>query len=210
MIGDLFLSFALLGAEWVLWLLVLLSVASVAVMAERWRFHAARRVDLEALGKAVRGAFDDDEPSELGDKFGDNLSLAARVALAGAEVAKHGADACGEAMNSAKARGRQQYEERLPLLGTLGNNAPFIGLFGTVLGIVGAFNKLKEDPEGGIDVVGGDLSEALVATAIGILVAVPAVVAYNYFTRRNRDALAKADEIAHLTLAQLHRRDGTD
>ncbi len=204
MIGDLFLGFALLGADWVLWLLVVLSLVSVAVMIERWRYYRDRAIDVDALTKAVTAAIASGDPAGLDQRFAASDALPAMVAVAGANAAGDGPDAAGEAMNQAKARGRRGYENLLPILGTLGNNGPFIGLFGTVLGIVGAFNKLKENPEGGIDVVGGDLAEALVATAMGILVAVPAVIAFNYFNRKLKAALSTTDEVAHAILAAIH------
>ncbi|MBT8496393.1 MAG: MotA/TolQ/ExbB proton channel family protein [Deltaproteobacteria bacterium] len=210
MIGDLFLQFALLGAEWVLWLLLLLSVISVAVMVDRWRFYRRRRVDIDDLTDKLQAAIADDETDGLDEDFGANQALPAQVALAGVRAAGDGAQVAGEAMNRVKARGRREYEKLQSVLGTLGSNAPFIGLFGTVLGIVGAFNKLSNNPEGGIDVVGGDLSEALVATAIGILVAVPAVIAFNLFNRRMRAALAATDEIAHGVLSAIHARSRED
>lgn len=202
MIGDLFLSFALLGAEWVLWLLLLLSVLSVAVVFDRWRFYRSRQVDTDELCRAARTAVAEGRELERDD----SPAMEVAVARAGVKAASGGADQAGEAMNQAKARARRDYEARAAILGTLGNNAPFIGLFGTVLGIVGAFNKLKENPEGGIDVVGGDLSEALVATAIGILVAVPAVIAFNLFGRMLRRSLSSTDEVAHAVLAATHAR----
>lgn len=208
MIGDLFLGFALLGAEWVLWLLVALSLLSVTVMLERWKFFRARRVAIDELIEAARGAIEED--TEELDDYADSDALPARVAAAGVRAAAGGAQAAGEAMNQEKAKGRRSYERLVAILGTLGNNAPFIGLFGTVLGIVGAFQKLKDNPEGGIDVVGGDLSEALVATAIGILVAVPAVIAFNMFNRRLKAVLSSTDEVAHAILSTIHARGAGD
>lgn len=76
-----------------------------------------------------------------------------------------------------------QGQKRLTVLATLGNNAPFIGLFGTVLGVIKAFNDLHFKDGAGIKVVMGGISEALVATAMGLLVAIPAVIAYNFFSR---------------------------
>lgn len=76
-----------------------------------------------------------------------------------------------------------QGQKRLTVLATLGNNAPFIGLFGTVLGVIKAFNDLHFKAGAGIKVVMGGISEALVATAMGLLVAIPAVIAYNFFSR---------------------------
>lgn len=76
-------------------------------------------------------------------------------------------------------------EKRLGILATFGNNAPFIGLFGTVLGIINAFHSLsKEGSEFGVNVVMGGISEALIATATGLFVAIPSVIAYNYFVRK--------------------------
>jgi biopolymer transport protein ExbB len=109
-------------------------------------------------------------------------------------------------MNSAKTRARQEHERNLVVLGTLGNNAPFIGLFGTVLGIIRAFKDLSLDTDAGEQAVMAGISEALVATAVGLLVAIPAVVAFNFFNRRVRAAVTTSDAIAHVVLGELHAR----
>lgn len=80
-------------------------------------------------------------------------------------------------------------EKRLGILATLGNNAPFIGLFGTVLGIIQAFHDLGRASEFGVRIVMEGISEALVATALGLFVAIPSVIAYNYFVRRVKKIL---------------------
>ena len=95
---------------------------------------------------------------------------------------------------------RQQLDRGLVVLGTLGNNAPFIGLFGTVLGIIQAFNDLSHNPEGGVPVVMTGISEALVATAVGLLVAIPAVIAFNGFQRLVKRKVANADAVMKLVL----------
>ena len=92
-------------------------------------------------------------------------------------------------------------EKNLLVLGTLGNNAPFIGLFGTVLGIIKAFNDLAIAGTSGPTVVMRGVSEALVATAVGLLIAIPAVAAYNYFQSRIKKSLASADRLSRLLLA---------
>lgn len=197
-------DFALLGAEWVLWLLVVLSVLSVGVMIERGLFLRQRAVEVPALEKAVVSAIRGKDAAALTKTYGARQAMPVRVAIAGVEAGPEGADAAAEAMNAEKARVRQSYEAHLVVLGTLGNNAPFIGLFGTVLGIVAALHDLAGNPQGGAEVVMGRLSEALIATAVGILVALPAVVAFNYFNRRVRGAAADADAVAHVVLAELH------
>jgi biopolymer transport protein ExbB len=106
-------------------------------------------------------------------------------------------------MAGAKARERHRLERNLAFLGTLGSNAPFIGLFGTVIGIIKAFHDLAKNQAGGVTVVMAGISEALVATAVGLLVAIPAVVAFNYFNRRVRTKMTEVDWMAHLALAEL-------
>jgi biopolymer transport protein ExbB len=202
-----FLNFTLLGAEWVLWLLVALSVLSVGVMVERFRYFHSRRIDTERLLQAVRKALATGTSDTLRRDYGGSDAMAARVAVRALEERPSGIDAVGEAMNSEKIRARGDHERFLIVLGTLGNNAPFIGLFGTVLGIIKAFNDLAKDTGGGADVVMDGISEALVATAVGLLVAIPAVVAFNYFNRRVRAALSATDEVAHAVLAELHAHD---
>ena len=80
-------------------------------------------------------------------------------------------------------------------LGTLGNNAPFIGLFGTVLGIIKAFNDLAFNPEGGPSVVMSGISEALVATAVGLFVAIPAVIMFNTYNRKVKAHMSNIESI---------------
>lgn len=84
-------------------------------------------------------------------------------------------------------------EKRLGILATFGNNAPFIGLFGTVLGVINAFATLSKGSEFGVNAVMGGISEALVATAAGLFVAIPSVIAYNYFVRKIRMTLLKRE-----------------
>jgi biopolymer transport protein ExbB len=104
-------------------------------------------------------------------------------------------------MASAKSRLRLDMERNLGVLGTLGNNAPFIGLFGTVLGIIKAFADLSRNQAGGAGAVMSGISEALVATAVGLMVAIPAVIAFNFFQGRVRKTLGRVDAMAHLVLA---------
>lgn len=96
---------------------------------------------------------------------------------------------------------RQNLDHGLVILGTLGNNAPFIGLFGTVVGIIQAFHDLAKNPAGGPSVVMAGISEALIATAIGLVVAIPAVIAYNSFQRLVKRKTANAEAIKRLITA---------
>jgi biopolymer transport protein ExbB len=92
-------------------------------------------------------------------------------------------------------------ERGLAFLGTLGNNAPFVGLFGTVLGIIRSFRDLANNTTQGASAVMAGIAEALVATAVGLLVALPAVALFNYFQRYIRAQVSGAQALTHLVLA---------
>jgi biopolymer transport protein ExbB len=94
-------------------------------------------------------------------------------------------------------------ERGLSFLATVGSNAPFLGLFGTVLGIIKAFHDLAINTDEASEAVMAGISEALVATAVGLLVAIPAVVLYNVFSRWVKSRLSRSQSLANLVLARL-------
>jgi biopolymer transport protein ExbB len=177
------LEFALIGAEWVLWLLVVLSVYSVAVMLDRLVLYFRTREPIHRIEPPFVTALTEGDLSAAREAVkGDGLVR--NVLRAGLAVIEGEAKDLGhveQAMLGALARERARYDARLIVLGTVGNNAPFIGLFGTVLGIIQAFHELGQLAAGqeASKVVMAGVSEALVATGVGIMVAIPAVAAYN-------------------------------
>ena len=201
------IAFALLGAEWVLYLLAVLSVLSVAVMIERGIFFAKRHVDIGALSKQLASRLD------AGDLEGARGLLAAQDGMEAHVVAEGlhslglGKDAVREVMAGELVRQRTRFERRLIFLGTLGNNAPFIGLFGTVLGIIKAFRDLSlADPAragGNAQAVMAGISEALVATAVGLAVALPAVVAFNYYKSLVKRSVSNTETLSRTLNARL-------
>jgi len=133
--------------------------------------------------------------------------MEAEVVRAAVEHADRGPDAVEEVVAARVERIRLDYERRLAFLGTLGNNAPFIGLFGTVLGIIRAFADLAAHPgAGGASTVMAGISEALVATAVGLFVALPAVVMFNLYTRWLRRAAQRSAVLGHAAVAHLRSR----
>jgi biopolymer transport protein ExbB len=195
------LAFTLLGSEWVLWLLVLLSILSVTIMVERAIAMSGRLVDYEAVTGKLQEKIAAGDLKAARELLGEPRSPEVRVALLGLEQLSRGTTPAVEAMMSARSRERLALEKNLGVLGTLGNNAPFIGLFGTVLGIIKAFADLSKNQSGGATVVMAGIAEALVATAVGLLVALPAVVAYNIFQSRIRRTMGRVDTMAHLILS---------
>jgi len=192
------------GAEWVLWLLLALSVASVMVMIERILFLAKQSYEYDALAEKLTGALAQGIEGVQG-VVDEHARGAAQTALKAAiDSWADGASAIGERVASAITSERVRYERFLVILGTIAANAPFIGLLGTVIGVLNAFGQLAGALEGDsrTELVMGSISEALVATAVGLAVAIPAVIAYNYFKRRTRVAMQEADALSKLVIAR--------
>jgi biopolymer transport protein ExbB len=201
-----FLAFALLGAEWVLWILIALSIVSLAIMIERALFFSRNRCDVVSLGAQLKKLLGERAFGKARDLLKGQSNIEAIVVHSGLAEVDRGADAVAEAMLAAKARERLRLERNLAVLGTLGNNSPFIGLFGTVLGIIKASHDLTAQQAGGGAAAAAVMSgvfEALVATAVGLLVAIPAVMAFNYFQRRVKATVSGVDSLAHTVLAEL-------
>jgi biopolymer transport protein ExbB len=201
------------GTGWVLWLLGALSIVSIAVSLERWRTFRRMDGDVESLARALAERLGGGSREETIQWLLGSPAVGAQVAAAGLAVADRGVKAVEKAMASRTVLARESLERRLAYLGTLGNNAPFIGLFGTVIGVIEAFEELGHGTAGhaGAGAAGhvasgavmSAIAEALVATAVGIAVALPAVAAYNYLQRRVEQLLAGAEALSNLVLAYL-------
>ena len=210
MITERMLSFTLaLGAGWVLYLLIVLSILSVAVMLERTVYFARRRMSRtfpELVRLCLAGNLKEAEKLATGD------AMEAEIVRAAAGVAPGGTEAVGKAVASIIDRKRLDYEQWLFILGTLGNNAPFIGLFGTVLGIIRAFSDLAVANRGGgstnPSAVMSGISEALIATAVGLFVAIPAVLAFNVFQRLLKRVIGRSQSLGNAIASGLHAKEG--
>ena len=203
-LSSAFVDFAQLGANWVLWLLIALSVISVGVMIDRALWFRNRNTDTDKFTRELRGAFERDELERLTAKYLDNPAVPIQVGLRGLAARDKGPEAVAEAMHGERARWRGAADKNLIVLGTLGNNVPFVGLFGTVLGVINAFEHLAHKTADSESETLRTIGEALSATAFGLGVAIPAVVAFNYFQRRLKVVMGGADEVAHAVLALVH------
>jgi biopolymer transport protein ExbB len=204
------------GAGWVMWLLIVLSVISVAIMLERGWFYWSLRDDVGRLAQKLREQLREGDTEAARQALQHSPSAEAAVVVAGLLEADRGAKAAEEAMNGAMALQRMKLERRLAYLGTLGNNAPFIGLFGTVIGVVEAFEQLGKQPvtataaqaaaaasAAAPQEVMTAIAEALVATAVGLAVAIPAVAMYNFYSRLSKSILANTAALSHVLLSYL-------
>jgi biopolymer transport protein ExbB/TolQ len=201
---------ALLGSEWVLYLLLALSVLSFSTMFERWIYFLRRRDDLEVLRANVRKKLDADDLEGVDQVLAKSRAVEARVAREGWRWLPGGADAMTDAVESELALVRRELERGTNLLGTLGNNAPFVGLFGTVLGVIIAFHALGQ-AGGNAGQMGGvmaGIAEALIATGVGLFVALPAVIAYNVIQKRIGDIESGALSLTKLLTAYVKSTGG--
>jgi biopolymer transport protein ExbB len=207
-LAERLLGLTLIGADWVFWILILLSILSVAVMVERAIRLVGRRSGADALGRELFDRLSKGDVGGARRALSSMRSPETDVVLSGIDHFERGAAAVSAAMASARSTLRLDLERNLGILGTLGNNAPFIGLFGTVLGIIKAFADLAHNQSGGITVVMTGIAEALVATALGLLVAIPAVIAFNYFQGKIRRILGRVDATANLVIAAMSSPTG--
>ncbi|HVJ91771.1 MAG TPA: MotA/TolQ/ExbB proton channel family protein, partial [Labilithrix sp.] len=131
-------------------------------------------------------------------------SIEARVVLSALDWERGGPEAVSDAVESELGAAKKELERGTNLLGTLGNNAPFVGLFGTVLGVIEAFHHLQGGPANSAmgNVMGG-IAEALVATGVGLFVALPAVVAYNVAQKRIGEVESDTLALSKLVTAAL-------
>ncbi len=192
------------GSRWVLWLMLGLSLAAIAIVFERIWFFVQERAPRERIALALKTLTDKGAAEALG-KLSGARSMEAAVARACLAHADDGAAAAEEHKGAALEEERLRYEKRIAFLGTLGNNAPFVGLFGTVLGIIRAFHDLAGNTLQGTQAVMSGIAEALVATGVGLLVALPAVATYNAFIRRVETSVTSSEATAHQILAYLKK-----
>jgi biopolymer transport protein ExbB/biopolymer transport protein TolQ len=185
MIVKYLLKAAMLGSSWVMYLLLVLSVASIGAMVERWLFFRKQGADGDELGDELCRLLEEGEREKAHAMLQASSSIEAEVLKASLRWAHGGPAALEAAIEGEMTKRRRELERGMTLLGTLGNNAPFIGLLGTVIGVIVAFADLADgQSKVAMDRVMGGIAEALVATGVGLLVAIPAVVAYNIFQKK--------------------------
>lgn len=191
----------------VLVILLLMSVLSVGMIFER--FFALRRVSGES--KRIRGrirmALQGNSVEDFEDIARDPASLEGRAAsYALRHMRDTGSKGVEEIFNTFALTERPDLERFLNFLATVGSNAPYIGLFGTVLGIMKAFQDLAMSPEAGQQTVMAGISSALIATATGLFVAIPAVIFYNYYNKQVKGILQSLESVKELCLAYAKKK----
>ena len=196
-------SFAMLGATWVMWVLVGLSIGGVAIALDRAIYLIRTSDNYRRLKRDVLAFLRVGDVDAARDRLAASKSVEAQVAAAGLANPEDGAASAEERIAGATHVAKIRMERRLAFLGTLGANAPFIGLLGTVIGIIRAFAELNEAAGKVTAGLMSEVGEALVATAIGIMVAIPAIAVFNAYQRVIKTRLARAESLGREVMAYL-------
>jgi len=175
--------------------LFIMSAWSIGVMIDRIIAFNGARSQSRQFAPAVAGALREgklDEAIKIADRY--SKSHLAKVVVAGlqefkahqmsSEIPGEEIEASKRALERAEAIVHAELKRGIGNLATIGSTAPFVGLFGTVVGIINAFRGISSEKSTGLGAVAGGISEALVTTAVGLFVAIPAVWMFNYFTNR--------------------------
>jgi biopolymer transport protein ExbB/biopolymer transport protein TolQ len=176
-------------------ILFFMSAWSIGVMIDRLIAYNGARKQSRQFAPAVAGALREgklDEAIKIADRF--SKSHLAKVVVAGlqefrahqmsTDISGEEIEASRRALERAEAIVHAELKRGISTLATVGSTAPFVGLLGTVLGIIHAFQGISQEKSTGLGAVAGGISEALVTTAMGLFVAIPAVMMFNYFTNR--------------------------
>jgi biopolymer transport protein ExbB/TolQ len=195
----------LVGAEWVMWLLIAMSIMTVACIIERWRFLVVRRVDMESTWKFLLQKLDSQDKDAIASRLSGANAMEEVVALSVLQERGQSVEALEDIAQAAVETEKLKYNKRLGFLATTASNAPFIGLLGTVVGIVEAFGQLADAAPGQSrsTLIMGSISEALAATAIGLLVAIPAAAAYNWLQGKVDECEARSLILTRRVVARL-------
>jgi biopolymer transport protein ExbB/biopolymer transport protein TolQ len=183
------------AARAVVIIMFLMSAWSIGVMIDRYLAYNSARKQSRQYAPAVAGALREgklDEAVKVSERY--KKSHLAKVVVAGlqefqahemsSEIPGETIESSKRALQRAQAITHAELNRGLSGLATIGSTAPFVGLFGTVVGIINAFEGISSEKSTGLGAVAGGISEALVATAIGLFVAIPAVWMFNYFNTK--------------------------
>lgn len=200
-----FLKFALAtGAQWVMVILILCSILCVAVIFERILYFQKFKGNFPTFIEKLSEKLAKKESFEtIAAWCSGQTLLEAHIAAVGLQKARQGARIAEESMYANLVAAKTQLEKNTVILGTLGNNTPFIGLFGTIIGIIGAFHSLSVVSGQRPEAMMSSIAEALVATGLGLFVAIPAVVSFNITNRAVKKKLANAQSTASIILTHI-------
>lgn len=207
MLTEKIFAVAQLADQVVLWVLLLLSVMSIALILQKYMTLKNHAQNSERIRQRIKLALQSNSVEDVEEIAKDPVSLEGRLAQqALRHIKDSGSKGLEELFNTMVMTEKPELEKSLSFLATIGSNSPYIGLFGTVLGIMKAFNDLATSAEAGQQTVMAGISSALIATAAGLFVAIPAVVAYNYFSRQVKSIILSLESIKELCLTYAKKK----
>ncbi|OJY21684.1 MAG: hypothetical protein BGO98_02325 [Myxococcales bacterium 68-20] len=202
--------FASGGGGWVLWLMIALSVVSIAIMFERLIYFTTKRDDVDSLTLKLVALLRGGDLAGATELLKKSKSIEAAVMLPCIEWTEHGPDAFSQVVDAEMTKQKRTLERGTTFLGTIGNNGPFIGLVGTVLGVIQAFQELGSQNKEAMGNVMVGIAEALIATGVGLFVAIPAVVAFNVVNKAVTNVESNVNIMAKYVVAQLTSKTMSD
>lgn len=207
MLIDKFFVLSQGSAEALLILLLLTSVISISVIVDRFLVLKKIYSQNQEFRNQAQELLQSNSLNEIENLASSKDSLPGRALSYGLRHAKtDGEKGLAEVFNSFLMIEKPKLEKNLNFLATVGSNAPFVGLLGTVLGIMKAFSDLSQSAGSGNEAVMAGIAHALVATAVGLFVAIPAVIGYNYFQRIVKQSLQSVDVARELCIAYAKSR----
>jgi biopolymer transport protein ExbB len=183
-------------------ILMACSVVALTMIFERWLYYKHTSIDADRFFIKIKDAFRNEGTEKAISVCNSSLAPLAAVVKSGLEECKN-SEAMAEIMDAMAIEQRTKLEKNLTVLGTLGNISPLIGLFGTVIGIIRAFHSLAVSGSAGPSVISAGIAEALITTAAGLVVAVPAVVFYNYYLRRVDTIMNEIESVSKKVMVML-------
>ncbi len=207
MLAEKIISVAHYLDQVVLWILVILSIISVGMILDR--LFTLRKVSAESnkVRIKIKAALQANSVDDFEQIARDTQSLEGRAAsYALRHMKDSGTKGLEEVFNTYSLTERPELEKYLGFLATIGSNAPYIGLFGTVLGIMKAFNDLAQSTDAGQQTVMAGIALALIATAAGLFVAIPAVIFYNHFNKKVKSIFQSLEAVKELGLAYAKKK----
>lgn len=208
MIHQLFKIFTWMGSEWVLLALIALSLITGAVILQRWfEIRKLMKISTRFWDEQIESWFRSPQPkawrSEIDKLKVSYPCLETETLDVIVRSQENGSDDVEKVVDAYLEQRRLKLEKYVGILGTIGSNAPFIGLLGTVLGIIRAFHDMSvSGMSSGMESISGGIAEALVATAVGLMVAIPAVVFFNILNKRISILLKRSQSVSSLVLGQ--------
>lgn len=208
MIHKAFMLFNAMGSEWVLVVLIAMSILVGAVVFQRWfeirrLTRASQQFYREYAEAWFLEADTESWKKSLNEIKGNYACLEAEALDVLNKAQKNGTADPEKVVQAYLDQRRLKLEKHISVLGTIGSNGPFVGLLGTVLGIMRAFHDMSAQGGAGMENISSGISEALVATAIGLFVAIPAVVFFNLLNKRINQLIRRAENVSSLALSEV-------